>query len=147
MGMTAFCTSEDITDKCGSTLASAILTRLATQATRKVTMMLKRENLSYTFGTVPDEIIEAAAHYGAALAIMRGMTDGKLPTSQSISGASASVAAQDAIAFHNAEGDRYMREYIQENGTDIDSEFNVVGREGRRAGEYEDMDEDLEEET
>jgi hypothetical protein len=142
----SFCAVQDVIDKTGTVLDSTTITNLVESGARKIRIRLKEENLSTNPNPAPDELIEANAHFSAAMALYRAMVDGTLPSSQSIDGASASVNVEKVIEGHEIEGEKYLSGYIQKTAGAVPL-VRVVGRSGERVGEYETMTEAEEEET
>jgi hypothetical protein len=142
----SYCEYQDIIDLTGTDLDDRIITRLISKADRRIKRTLIREGLGTTLVPVPDNIAEASAHFAAALVLRRHMVDGTLPATNRIGDVGATVKVEDAIKQFEAEGEEYLREYIDENGEEY-SPYRIVGRGGERVGEYDTMDEDLEEEA
>lgn len=142
----SYCAAQDVTDLTGSELSSTIIDRLITRADNRIKRTLEREELGTTFTTTPDNIAEASAHFAAALVLRRHMVDGTLPATSKVGDLGATVKVEEVIAQHEVDGETYLREYIDANGEEY-SPYRIVGRDGERVGEYEEMDEDIEEET
>jgi hypothetical protein len=141
-----YSTVQDVVDATGTELDSAIIGRLIDSGDRKIRTRLRTENMSYSFGAVPDEILEASIHYAAALVMQRHMVDGTLPSSQSISGTSASVDAGGVWDEHNKAGDKQLQDYIDRAG-ERTSCYHVCGIEGERTGDYRVMTQDEQEDN
>lgn len=141
-----YCEVQDVIDKSGSTLDNTTLTNLVESGARKIRVRLKREGLGINPSPTPDELIEANAHFSAAMALYRAMVDGDLPASLTVDGAQATVNVPAVIAGHEAEGERYLQEYLAANIKSV-SPYRIVGRRGERVGEYEIMSRCEEEEV
>lgn len=147
----AYCTNEDVTDLTGTSVDSAIITRMITRAERKINIKLKAEGLSAFAGTPPDEIIEACSNFAAAIVLRRTVVDGTTPTSIDVENTTVKMPIDKIIAQHEALGSQILNDYITNT---VEAEtlgaykaFAVVGRGGERVGNYGAMSGDEANET
>ena len=144
----AYCTNEDVTDLTGTSVDSAIITRMITRAERKINIRLKAAGLSAVAGTAPDEIIEACSNFAAAMILRRTVVDGTTPTSIDVENTTVKMPIDKIIAQHEEQGSQILEEYIADTATMGSYKvFAVVGRAGERVGEYDAMSGAEEDET
>lgn len=136
----AYCSVDDIIDITGTTLDYDTIYRLIWKADRKVNRTLERAGLSVPTDTIPDDVQDASMYFAAAMVVRRGLLTGDNPDSIKSGDKSITLGAKKSAPEYEIEARTIIDDYIRNKASDsVAVPFAIVGSEGERIGEYDEM--------